>query len=181
MAVGWAKRTFRFAHLMRDAVSWIVVEQAAMAALAGEIEDVTITDQLPKTDDSRGALRIGFARTALQYFSDPIAPIRSLAEAQMEFLVFVRLAAGTNPAFVSVEKSADTSLPTPVYFLNFDSFVSAVEELGYRLIFRCGDNQEFPMSNFPQTHRVERSVTAVFARRDVALNWSQAGSPVRLP
>jgi putative methyltransferase (TIGR04325 family) len=104
-----------------------------------------------------------YLNAVLPYIDDYSRLLGQLAALQPRFILLARLAAGSNPTFASRQRN----LPGRVfaYWLhNLDELIEILKRSGYALASNSFSEHQYDMSNFPETHRVERFRNVLFAR-----------------
>lgn len=105
--------------------------------------------------------------SVLQYVDDWQGLLKHLATFKPKFLVFSDLLSGYIPTFVTQQIYYEKRIPTR--FFNWDSLVRYIQKtLSMRLLYRINfctrilGSEDFPNSAFPETHRINRPLNAVF-------------------
>lgn len=109
------------------------------------------------------------AGRSFQYVDDWRGCLSSFASFKPRYLVLAGLLAGDIKSFVSTQNYYGCKIP--MRFLNRDELINAVEELGFRLVYksfhlskRLGKEGPLPMENFPKEFRLEHPCQLLFER-----------------
>ena len=109
------------------------------------------------------------AGRSMQYVDDWRGLLRTFAERNAKYILLAGLLAGDIKPFVTAQNYYGCKIP--VRFLNRDQVIRAMEDLGYRLVYktlhfskRLGKEGPLPMDNFPSENRLEHPCQLLFRR-----------------
>ena len=146
-------------------LDYVVVDSEEMAVKGRElfgadprIRFVTSPAEAPRQAD------IMYLNGVLPYIDDYEHLLGQLAVRQPRFILLARLAAGNVPTFASRQ----LNVPGRVFaywFHNLDELIAILERGGYTLASHSYSEQQYDLSNFPETHRIGRFRNVLFARR----------------
>jgi putative methyltransferase (TIGR04325 family) len=122
---------------------------------------------MPPVDMSFDIVHAG---RSMQYVDDWRGLLGTFAERNANYIILAGLLAGDIKPFVTMQNYYGCKIP--VRFLNRDEVIRAVEDLGYRLIYkslyfskRLGKEGPLPMDNFPVENRLEHPCQLLFQKK----------------
>jgi putative methyltransferase (TIGR04325 family) len=147
------------------ALDYVIVESAAMCqagrSIFGADTRIGFETRLPAVSE---ALDIVYLNAVLPYIDDYRAVLQQIAGLAPRHVLFARLAAGDVPTFASRQLNLPGRV-FPYWFLNLGEVIQIMTGAGYRLASDGHGEHHYDVSNFPETHRVGRLRTVLFARR----------------
>lgn len=156
-----------------DGIEYHIVEREPVCKAGREFfgdssQNIFFHSELP--EDKDGFFDIVHMGSSLQYIEDWKGLLSRLCSLSRKYLLLVDLFAGTIPTFASTQRYYDSRIP--MWFLNVDDLIRVVNSSGYDLTFKSvykptiyGAEQNLPMSNFDETHRLKYACNLLFTSR----------------
>lgn len=145
-------------------IDYHIVENSSMCKLGSHLfEDdpqVHFHSSLP-TD--LATVDIIYICTALQYIEDYPALLKDLCNYHPEYFLFVKLAAGEIPTYVSSQRNLRNAV-VGHWFINIKEIESLMSSNGYILIYKSALEREYNQENFPAKYRLKRHCNLLFRR-----------------
>jgi len=152
----------------RKLIEFHIVEGEAVCQRAREFfsgySNLHFHHTLPSLPDPVHIIHLG---SSLQYIDDWVGLISSFASLKPHYLILTDVFAGDIKGFVTIQKFHEKKIR--VRFHNRKEFLSAIEQLGFRLIFIsdyyttiCGRVEPLPMKNFDEKFRLSHPCQLIF-------------------
>jgi putative methyltransferase (TIGR04325 family) len=150
-----------------DRIDYTIVEVPSVAEEGRRVLGAAVryVDKLPPED----GFDLVHAASALQYVDDWQQAVVSLAAYRADFMLLSDVFAGAIPTFVTLQHYYGSRIRH--WFWSFNELVEAYSRAGYALVmktFAAGrrlDAQDIlPMQNFPDSHRLDRSLHLLLHR-----------------
>lgn len=153
-----------------ERIEFHVVESSSICARGRkqftELGNLHFHTSIPGADASFDIIHAG---RSFQYIDDWRSLLTTFSSLNPRYLVLAGLLAGDIAPFVSVQNYYGCKIR--VRFLNRDELIKAVEQLGFRLVYkslhlskRLGTEGPLPMNNFPLENRLEHPCQLLFER-----------------
>jgi putative methyltransferase (TIGR04325 family) len=175
---------FRVALATRAPLQWAIVETPAMAARAAKLANgrFDVFTTIDEASAALGQIDLIHASSAIQYVSDPLETLRSLATLGARFFAVVRFPVWNSPQVVGLQKSrlsengigpmpphiADRQIAYPVTFVNFDEIVQTLSDYDYEVAMSMAS----PSSNYDVLGRRVPGVSLIFRAKARAAGTS---------
>jgi putative methyltransferase (TIGR04325 family) len=175
---------FRVTLATRAPLRWAVVETPTMAERAAKLANGRF-DVFTTVDEASAALdRIDLvhASSAIQYASDPLETLKSLATLRARVFALLRFPVWNSPQVVGLQKSrlsdngigpmpphiADRQIFYPVTFVNFDEIVRTLSDYDYEVAMAMAS----PSSNYEVLGQRVPGVSLIFRAKAPAVGRS---------
>ena len=106
--------------------------------------------------------------SSLQYIEDWKGLLQRLAYYRPRYILLTDLTAGDIPPFASAQNYYGSKIPC--WFFNINEIIQHMIDLGFNLLFKStyrntylGEEQEFPLDNFPEELRLGNTAGVLFA------------------
>jgi putative methyltransferase (TIGR04325 family) len=153
----------------KDRVDYRVVEVEGICRLGGELFAGKKGPKFEPSLPAHGPFDLVFTASTLQYIADWRSVVARLASYGSPNLVFADAFVGPFASYVTLQNYYDSRIRH--WFLNFETFVSEVEEHGYSLALRSECDARIldaygplPMDNFPEELRLAHTSNLLFCR-----------------
>ena len=147
----------------QNLIEYHIVEGEAICQRGKEIfsshPNLHFHQTIPKLTDPVHIIHLG---SSLQYIENWCELIASFISLKPRYLILTDVLAGDIKNFVTIQKFHGKKIRT--HFKNLKEFLSAVEQLGFHLIFKsnyyttiCGKIGPLPMQNFDKKYQLEHA------------------------
>ena len=146
---------------------WLGEQAAHVGAEFADRDNLFFHSEMPPADMRFDIVHVG---RSMQYVDDWRGLLAAFVQRKEQYIALAGLLAGDIKPFVTMQNYYGCKIP--VRFLNRDEVIRAVEDLGYRLIYkalhfskRLGREGPLPMENFPAENRLEHPCQLLFQKK----------------
>lgn len=145
-------------------ISYYIVESSEICKIGSEIfkedKNIHFFDSLPK---NLNKIDIIYIDSVLQYIEAYEKLLVGLCLLNARYFFFVKLSAGDIPTYTTAQLNVPGSI-IPYWFLNVNEIIAIMKRNGYVLIYKSANEYKVEQSNFPKTHRIEKTCNLLFRK-----------------
>jgi putative methyltransferase (TIGR04325 family) len=144
-------------------IQYHVIDLEGMCVAGKQIfaddQRINFHTSLPTLDEE---VNIVYVSSVLPYIEDYSGLLKQLAAYNASYILLTQLAAGAFPTYAAKQLNLSGQV-LPYWFLNLGEVVEIVTTSGYSLVYEGQAGPEYNQSNYPESHRIGRMYTLLFA------------------